>query len=372
MQMNDDCIVEIIEHLDWPDMWIMANVSIRLRELAQRAFSSKYKNGVFNMANVLSYDFTDFFRIFGSLIRSILINFVSWKSLCSLQEHCELLTSLDTGLSNIEHVSDEDTKLLIPLFSRLQTLKWNHGRIPDKLLKIFSGTELHLVHTKVCNNNAGEMSLSRLKKLIIRGNADNGSVISNFLNLLNHPKSVEYLQISTTFQQLSAYEVPNFENLTTLTLFDRTHSGTFEEFIDLFKQLRHLSNLTFSQKIILRFRPVNLLALIENCKNLERLIVDSFGYKEFSSNSEVFRTILNVLSQRPNKNQLNSILIQMGHSSTPFNVALPVQNLFKITYMSMQTACSTLKRKVDMTFIDSMLSQHENEILHNHTLRMVD
>lgn len=146
LSLNDYCLVEILKCLEWKDLCAISDVCSRLAELAQMAFTSKYKNRVFKMITYDEEIEEKFLQTFGSLIQSMCLekcrerHFIrdDTNILFLLQKYCGSLTTLKLRFYNFSDQSVTDTDKLIPLFYRLRKLILNHSSVSSKMRTFFN------------------------------------------------------------------------------------------------------------------------------------------------------------------------------------------------------------------------------------------
>lgn len=150
--MNDDCIIEILNHLELKDLSSMANTCCRLRILARMAFSSKYRSKQVTLEESEN-TVEDCLRNFGSQMQSIYFKRPSnipsrigdgSHILRLLIKYCPLLTRLEVHHYNFASgFSDEMQTMLSHL---------RHFRLSTELIPVESYTQVHRAEAAPVNN----------------------------------------------------------------------------------------------------------------------------------------------------------------------------------------------------------------------------
>lgn len=340
--LNDDCILAILKHLELADLCSVASTCLRMRELAQMDFTSKYKNGALTLEEC-DKSVANYLRNFGSQLNSLQLSrprdppshtmLDGTYILHLLAEHCSSLTDLSFYNYAFKHRSDLNTKQLIPFFSRLKKLDLSRCEISGEILSILDVNEMRLDNVSAIEDNAEVRSFNRLKRLHIDCCLGH---TPRYLDWVNYSKSVEYIQLNITqskkAESAEIYRIiSKFENTRTLEVYD--HNWTdIKPVIEMVKRLSHLSELTLVYRHT--FTVANLSSLIRNANNLEKLIVtfdeNTDKNLEYPNNVKQFEKMVHAVSQRTNRKPLDVLIVGYEKRIKPFIVELPPQTSLKI------------------------------------------
>lgn len=147
LDLNDDCLREIIKYFDLCDYYAFGSTCSRLKEVTQTHIASSGKDKIllwnysdtFSMVNVKhKVNTVEFLRIFGPIIKSIT---VMGKGSISAARSFHLLVQYCTAmLKELElwnyYLTDEMALVLQPLLLNLHRLRIEETKVGDLLMKM--------------------------------------------------------------------------------------------------------------------------------------------------------------------------------------------------------------------------------------------
>lgn len=365
LSLNDKLIIGVLQHLDWKDLWSVANTqSQRLKKLTERTFASMYEDRVLCMSESDS-TIEDCLRTFGPHIRSLRLSpplrmgpHNGAQILYLVQNHCTSLISLELERFICSHNAHASADDLIPLFTRLQIFKLAHSAISFGLLKILHLVpELTLIHLRGQYFHVNfpfrpihERRLSHMKTLrIVDYIRDESWGQVAFMNNIQSD-TLEYLELESHLWDGPApaeSPIASFQNLKTLKLYGLEFAMGFRDFYPLIRELTRLSEFIYGYAE--RLKIEQLFNVVRTGESLQKFIVifkhrANKRWKTIRQNNmRTFKNTLDIVSQRPNGKPLNAIFVGNESQITRFNVAFPPDAPLKFTCLSMESVAQVLE-----------------------------
>lgn len=279
--INDDCLLEIMRHLELKDLCSAAGVCDRFNELAKMVFSAKWKDATWIVDSV--DEAHDYLCNFGRITKSIRM-----KLTTELKKAGNCSNILDLMVKYCSHTITH-LELHNFIFETNNTIIWQSRAIFVKLKKIILTKcsisikwivecheliELELIDTHVTYNGPRHQSCSSLQSLKINGSS---SWVQHGLHLFlqsnQQLKTLEILPLSTIKSGISWYErilhfvPPAIERLTIAPF----GSANFERFVSL-KAIRIVNKYFYAENT--RF----FIDHLETNAMVESLEIESNGY----------------------------------------------------------------------------------------------
>lgn len=234
MQLNDDCLLEILNYLDNEGLCQLNDVCTRMRSIAQQTFRKRYKEKVFKL---WKYD-----------------EWAVYQVLCQ---------------STFRRVLCKFGHLITSLFGFKWSFSQEHNRAINKYCTNL--TDLKLLNSNIDCCDVSKVLFERLKRLDVRSCEFNGNASMLFTNC---PK-LEWLNISWSFHtNIIATKFPNLQELKFTPLSRQRFEG-FQQFLSQNPQLQRLTTRITEDT---RYLP----AIGELATNLEQLEITCYHSLQIS------------------------------------------------------------------------------------------
>lgn len=251
--MPDDCILEVMNHLELKDLYNLASTCKRFKGLAQQTFKSKWKNpSLIIDRHSLEYA-NDFLRTFGPVAKSLRLTLNDGANtshscgsiLSALVQYCGgIITRLELHNFMFGN-SDQSITKSRPLLVRLKKVILHNCTVSVKwFIQCRNLTELDLVNNNIIHNSVPHQKCRSLTKLRVVGSpswVENG--LPNFLRRNHQLKSLEVLPNIRgsynvrPFERIWTFIPTAIERLTIAPLAESGRSINLRRFVSL-KELR--------------------------------------------------------------------------------------------------------------------------------------
>lgn len=403
--INNDCMLEILNHLECIDLGSIADVS-ELKKAAQMVFASKWK-GMVTLKHDDKQKARDFLHNLGPQIKSICLvpsdehkpNQMHDKSVFHLisQYCCGTLRDLAIRCWSYLH----ETKEISPsLFSGLQKLTLEDCVISIEMLTICEkltelallrveeidgdAQNLHLklnklktlkieLHPKIrCRNRHCNMNATHLDYLGYEMHHDVRVYHLHDLDFINEADSLEDLEVDAVPQDFITpiiKSILKFKNIKTLKIYCE-YIEDHLDMLDILGKLEHLTEFVWGYPK--KFNANHLLYVIKNARNLEKLIVNLSNrhlvhnwHAAHQLDAKSYGQMLDIVSQRSNGKPLDVIIVGHRYESKlkQFEVAAPMNTLLTITCLKSENIGPILNIDVNSSHSRIKMSNEQIKVL---------